>query len=54
MYKIIYPGFNLAWVFYLPSQVLLSYSINYFTKEGNKETVSNNSKTEELIEEITR
>ena len=27
LYKIIRPGFNLAWVFYLPSQVLLSLSM---------------------------
>lgn len=27
LYKIIRPGFNLAWVFYLPSQVLLSLSL---------------------------
>ena len=35
LYKIIRPGFNLAWVFYLPSQVLLSLSLlqRKFTKE---------------------
>ena len=27
IYKIIYPGFDLAWAFYLPSQVLLSVSL---------------------------
>lgn len=27
IYKIIHPGFNLAWVFYLPSQTLLSISL---------------------------
>ena len=27
LYKIIRPGFNLAWVFYLPSQVVLSLSL---------------------------
>lgn len=35
LYKIIRPGFNLAWVFYLPSQVLLSLSLltNKFKKQ---------------------
>ena len=35
LYKIIRPGINLAWVFYLPSQVLLSLSLlqRKFTKE---------------------
>ena len=27
LYRIIYPGFNLAWAFYLPSQVLLTLSL---------------------------
>ena len=27
IYKIIYPGFNLAWVFYLPSQALIASSL---------------------------
>ena len=27
LYRIIYPGFNLAWVFYVPSQVLLALSL---------------------------
>ena len=37
LYKIIRPGFNLAWVFYLPSQVLLSLSLlpKKFGKEAH-------------------
>lgn len=27
LYRVIRPGFNLAWVFYLPSQVLLAFSL---------------------------
>lgn len=27
IYKIIYPGFDLAWAFYLPSQILLAISL---------------------------
>ena len=27
LYRILYPGFNLAWVFYVPSQALLALSL---------------------------
>lgn len=27
LYSIIHPGFNLAWIFYVPSQALISYSL---------------------------
>ena len=33
IYKIIYVDFNLPWIFYLPSQVLISFSINSILKE---------------------
>ena len=33
IYKIIYVDFNLPWIFYLPSQVLISFSINSLLKE---------------------
>ena len=36
LYQILYPGFNLAWFFYLPSQVLLSIS-GSCNKRNNKE-----------------
>ena len=38
LWQIIYPGFNLAWLFYLPSQVLLALSVRY-DKNINKEEV---------------
>ena len=44
--KILYPGFNVPWVFYLPSQVLLGYSINYFVK-SNKVNSSNENKNKD-------
>ncbi len=47
IYKIIYVDFNLPWIFYLPSQVLISFSINSILKE---EEVF--EKEKELIENI--
>ena len=54
MYKIIYPGFNLAWVFYLPSQVLLAYSINSYLPQRVKYNVKIKKANVELVEEITK
>ncbi len=39
LWQIIYPGFNLAWLFYLPSQVLLALSV-HCDKNINKEELS--------------
>ena len=39
LYSILYPGFNLAWFFYLPSQVLLAIS-GGCNISNNKEEVS--------------
>ena len=38
IYKIIYPGFDLAWAFYLPSQALLAISL---LPERFRETINN-------------
>ena len=39
LWQIIYPGFNLAWLFYLPSQALLALSV-HCDKNTNKEKSS--------------
>ena len=41
IYKMINVGFNLAWVFYLPSQVLIALTINHFTLYKKTQMINN-------------